>query len=318
MRGRYAGPVQCGSVDRKSENPVNTIQSGSAFRSKDAEVGPVHDLRSARDREYCRRDQKPGQRILIQDLPTELGAEVVEPQGQPRRHATALVRERDEVVLQIPDQDGRGDDRSDYHRTVQNRLPQPASIVDQHVENHAESEEDALVLGEDCQPDRAPGQERESLLPPADGLGWKCLQQKPQRQKPEHHQRRVRQDDDTSQHRAVHGRRMENGGEQPRSLAADPAAHEIHQPCGDRRAHHGRQPDEHLGVEGQVQREPLNQPADHRRMVEVAPVREGGVGPVVDLVVAKLGSERKPQPHQRRDHDQPDDGPACVGVGPAR
>ncbi len=162
IRGRYAGPVQCGSVDRKSENPVNTIHSGSAFRRRMRRSVAVHDLRSARDREHCRRDQKPGQRILIQDLPADLGTEVVEPQGQPRRHPAALVGERDEVVLQVPDQDRRGDDRGERHRTVQDRLSQPASIVQQHVQHGADADEHALVLGEDRQPDRGAGQQGQS------------------------------------------------------------------------------------------------------------------------------------------------------------
>ena len=70
----------------------------------------------------------------------------------------------------------------------------------------------------------------------------------------------------TCQHRTVRRRRVEDRREQPRSLAPEPATDEVHQPRRDRRAPITAASRMNTSESrGQVQREQLDGPADHRR-----------------------------------------------------
>ena len=110
----------------------------------------------------------------------------------------------------------------------------------------------------------------------------------PEGEEPEQAHRGVGQDENAGDDEGVDGRRIEQSGIEAGLGVFDFLTDPVDDIGVCRHEYHGGQADEKLAVEPQVEAEKLDDPAHHARVVEVAPVGEQGIGPVVGFVVAEL------------------------------
>ena len=228
------------------------------------------------------------------------------------RRARSLKGEGRPVVLDVPDQGWRGDNKRDDQAEPWPRTDKPAAMSGacQHEQAGAGENKGAMKFrqhGEAAekargQPERRRRARRQQDTREAERGGEQGRVERAIGQHP------------CSRGHAQHGRAGQGDRrDQARGLAGEPSAKAIHQPRGERRERdEGRANDQAAFVAGEKARA-VGQPPGERRMIEIADVPVATDGDHVGFIDAEARRGGEYDARQRGGADQGEDIPGSVG-----